>query len=179
MPSSAHTPPLPPHTPPLPSPALKCTSHLWSKGISPKILPFELLKRTMLDSDYPPINMPRLSSYNIKCLRQSIQPIRGAAATKNAECIVLHCLHRHRLAWIIGVFMLGTGVIADWLRCSCVFLLSGSMSRIIPPVCFGGESGLADISQKPRMWFLKLSSSVCFIFCVVYCKYMKLSNYLV
>lgn len=34
---------------------------------------------------------------------------------------VLHCLHRHRLASIIGVFMLVTDMITDWQLCSCVF----------------------------------------------------------
>lgn len=131
------TPPSPTHTDTLPVPvqlpnsqAMKCTSHLRSEGISPQILPLNYWRGpSQLDSDYPPINMPRLSSYNIKCLRRSIQPIRGATAARNAECIVLHCLHWRRLACVIGVFMFRTGVIADWLKCSCVFLLSGMCQR--------------------------------------------------
>lgn len=110
--------------------AMKCTSHLRSKGISPQILPLNYWRGPcQLDSDYPPINMPRLSSYNIKYLTRSMQPIRGAIAARNAECIVLHCLYRHCLAYIIGVFMLVTDMITNWQRCSWVFLLSGMAHR--------------------------------------------------
>ena len=87
------------------SQAMKCTSHLRSEGIAPQILPLNYWRGpSQLDSDYPPINMPRLSSYNIKCLRRSIQPIRVGAAARNAECIVVHCLQWHHLARVIGVY---------------------------------------------------------------------------
>jgi len=113
-----------------PSQAMQCTSHLPSKGISPQILPLNYWRGpSRLDSDYPSINTPCLSSYNIKCLWRSIQPIRGATAARNAECVVLLCLHWRCSACVIGVFMLWTGVIADWLRCFRVFLLPAMCHR--------------------------------------------------
>lgn len=45
----------------------------------------------------------------------------GATAARNPERLALHCLHWSRSACVIGVFMLGMGVIADWLGCSFAF----------------------------------------------------------
>lgn len=57
--------------------------------------------------------MPRLSSYNIKCLMGSMWPIRRAATAQNTRCELLCTVYTDRLTSVIVVFMLRTEVTVD------------------------------------------------------------------
>lgn len=97
----------------------------------------------------------------------------GATAARNPERLAPHCLHWRRSLCVIGVFMLRTGMIADWLGCSFAFFRCLGCVRDNSACLF--RLLLSRGQSCPTVYYKTLSKSslhwiICVLFCFFACK---------